>query len=249
MSTSQPPVERRSGLANVVDIIIAPNAAFDRIRQVPVWGWAFLVAALLGVAGTILVGPAVVHAMETSLPAQFAANDAIAKLPADQQQKQIAVMMGVSKLIAKFSWAFIPPGILLVGLIQALLMLIANAATRGDGTFKKFYALSITVSVVGTGLSSIVLGLIVMLRGTNSFETQSAVQSALPSLALLAPGAKGALVGFLGVLNVFALWSTALIALGMSRIGRIPGGAAWATAIIMLLLTACFAAYGAKTNG
>jgi hypothetical protein len=249
LSTSQPPVERRSGLANVVDIIIAPNAAFERIRQVPVWGWAFLVAALLGVAGSLLVGPAIVHAMETSLPAQLAANDAISKLPPDQQQKQIALMVGVSKGIARFSWAFIPPGLLLVGLIQALLMLIANAATRGDGTFKKFYALSITVSVVGSGLSSLVLGLIVMLRGASSFETTSAVAGALPSLALLAPGAKGALAGLLGAINVFALWSTALIALGMNRVGRIPGGAAWATAIIMLLLTACFAAYGAKTNG
>jgi len=242
-------VAPRSGLANVVDIVIAPNAAFDRIRQVPVWGWAFLVAALLGVAGTLMIGPAMQHAMETGLPAQLAANDAISKLPPDQQQKQIAVMVSVSKTIAKFAFLFIPPFILISGLIQAVIMLIANAATRGDGTFKKFYALSITVSVVGSGLGSLVLGLIVMLRGANSFETSSGVQSALPSLALLMPGAKGALAGFLGALNVFILWATALLALGMNRVGRIPGGVAWATAIIMLLLTACFAAYGAKTNG
>jgi hypothetical protein len=249
LSTSLPSAERRSGLANVVDIIIAPNAAFERLRQVPVWGWAYLVATLLGIAGTLLVAPAILHGMETSLPAQFAANDAIAKLPADQQQKQIAMMMSVSKGIAKFSWAFIPPALLLAGLIQALIMLIANAATRGDGTFKKFYALSITVSVVGTGIGSLVLGAIVALRGASSFDSPSAVQSALPSLALLVPGAKGALAGFLGALNVFVLWATALLALGMNRIGRIPRGVAWTTAIIMLLLTACFAAYGAKTNG
>jgi Yip1 domain len=248
LSTSAPPVERRSGLANVVDIIIAPNAAFERIRQVPVWGWAFLVAALLGIAGSLLAGPAIQHAMETSLPAQFAANEAIAKLPPDQQQKQIAVMMNASKIVAKLYWIFVPPGILLIGLIQSLIMLIVNAATRGDGTFKKFFALAVTVAVVGTGLGSIVLGVIVTLRGANSFETTTAVQAALPSLALLAPGAKGALAGFLGSLNVFYLWSTALLALGMARVGRIPRGAAWATAIVMLLLTACFAAYGARAN-
>jgi len=249
LSTSQLPVERRSGLANVVDIVIAPNAAFERIRQVPVWGWAFLIAALLGIIGTFLVGPAMQHAMEVSLPAKLAANDAIAKLPADQQQKQIALTMNISKTFAKFAFLFIPPLILLGGLIQALIMLIANAATRGDGTFKKFYALSITVAVVGSGLGSLVLGLIVLLRGSASFDVPSAVNAALPSLALLAPGAKGALAGFLGAMNVFVLWATALLALGMQRVGRIPGGAAWVTAIIMLLLTACLAAYGAKTNG
>ena len=248
MSTSQPAVGR-SGLANVVDIIIAPNAAFERLRQVPVWGWAFLVASLLGSAGTLLAIPAVEHAMATSMPAQLAASDAIAKLPPDQQQKQIATMMSVSTTIAKFYWVFIPPAILLAGLIQGLIMLIANAATRGDGSFKKFFALSVTVAVVGTGLGSIVVGAIVTLRGASSFETMSSVQSSLPSLALLAPGAKGALAGFLGSLNVFYLWATALLAMGMSRVGRIPRGPAWVTAVIMLLLTACFAAYGGKQNG
>jgi hypothetical protein len=244
-----PPVQPRSGLANVVDIVIAPNAAFERIRQVPVWGWAFLVATLLGIAGTLLAGPAVQHALETSMPATLAANDAIAKLPPDQQQKQIATIMSVSKAFARFSWVFVPIFILIGGLIQGLIMLIANAATRGDGTFKKFFALSVTVAVVGTGLGSLVLGVIVMIRGASSFETTTSVQSALPSLGLLAPGAKGALAGFLGALSVFTLWATALLAMGMSRVGRIPRGAAWATAIIMLLLTACFAAYGAKQNG
>jgi membrane protein, antimicrobial resistance system len=248
LSTSQPPAERRSGLANVVDIIIAPNAAFERIRQVPVWGWAFLVASLLGVAGSLLAGPAIVHAMEISLPAQLAASDAMSKLPPDQQQKQITTIMNVSKTFAKFYWIVIPFAILLIGLIQALIMLIANAATRGDGTFKKYYALSVTVAVVGTGLGSLVLGAITTLRGANSFETTASVNSALPSLAMLAPGVKGALGGFLGSLNVFYLWSTALLALGMSRVGRIPRGVAWATAIVMLLLTACFAAYGARSN-
>ena len=248
MSTSQPPAERRSGLANVVDIIIAPNAAFERIRQVPVWGWAFLVASLLGIAGSLLAGPAIVHAMEIGMPAQLAASDQISKLPPDQQQKQIAMIMNVAKTFAKFYWIVIPFAILLIGLIQALIMLIANAATRGDGTFKKYYALSVTVAVVGTGLGSLVLGAITTLRGASSFETTASVNSALPSLAMLAPGVKGALGGFLGSLNVFYLWSTALLALGMSRVGRIPRGVAWATAIVMLLLTACFAAYGARSN-
>jgi len=249
LSTSQPPVERRSGLANVVDIFIAPNAAFERIREVPVWGWAFLVAALLGIAGSFIVGPAVAHALETSMPAQLAASEQMSKLSPDQQQKQIAMIMSFAKTFAKFYWLVIPPALLLIGLVQAVIMLIANAATRGDGTFKKYFALSITVAVVGTGLNSLVLGAIVLVRGANSFETTASVNSALPSLALLAPGAKGALAGFLGSLNVFYIWATALLALGMSRVGRIPRGAAWATAIIMLLLTACFAAYGAKNNG
>ena len=123
------------------------------------------------------------------MPAQLAASDAIAKLPPDQQQKQIADDHGLLEDLREVLLALHPavdPA--RSASSKRVIMLIANAATRGDGTFKKFYALSITVAVVGTGLGSLVLGVIVLLRGANSFETTSAVQRALPSLALLAPG-------------------------------------------------------------
>ncbi len=249
MSTSAETAGGRSGLTNVIDIIVAPGSAFARLRQVPVWGWAFLVATLLAVAGTLVVGPAIAHAMDVTLPAQLAANPQIAKLPPDQQQSMIATQLKVAKTIAQFYWIFVPVGILLAGLVQALVMLVANAATHGDATFKKLFALSITVSVIGVGLSSVVLGIIVAVRGTNSFDSPTAVQGALPSLALLDPGARGALAGFLGAMNVFYLWATALLALGMTAVGRIPRAPAWATAIVMLVLTAAFAAYGASRNG
>jgi hypothetical protein len=248
MSTSEVTVDRRSGLANVVDIIIAPNAAFERLRIVPTWGWAFLVAALLGVAGTLMSAPATQHALQLSLPAQLAADPGIAKLPPDQQQQAIQRALSVTKVITQFSWLFIPVILLLIALIQALFMTVANAMGGGDGSFKKYYALSMTVAVVGTGIGSLALGIIVTLRGASSFETPAAVQAALPSLALLAPGLKGAWAGFLGALNIFYLWATALLALGMIRVGRVSPPVAWAVAVLLLLITACFAAYGAR-NG
>jgi hypothetical protein len=249
LSTSSDSVGARPGLSNIVDIIVSPTAAFERLRAVPTWGWAFLAATLLGIIGSLVVSPAIGHAMETSLPAQLAANPAIAKMPPDQQQSMIAMQLKVAKVIAQIYFIFVPIGILISGLVQGLVMLIANAATHGDGTFKKFFALSVTVSVVGVGLSSLVLGVIVAVRGASSFESTTAIASSLPSLALLAPGAHGALAGFLGAMNVFSLWATSLLAFGMTRVARIPNGAAWGAAIVMLLCTAAFAAYGAAQNG
>jgi hypothetical protein len=142
----------------------------------------------------------------------------------------------------------VPIGVLISGLVQALIMLIANAVGHGDGTFKKYYTLSVNVSVVGVGLSSLLIGVIVLVRGMNSFDSPTAIQGAVPSLALLAPGVRGALGGFLGSVNIAALWAIALLALGMNGVGRIPRVTAWVTAIVMLLLTACFAAWGAAQN-
>jgi hypothetical protein len=248
LSTSATPAAR-PGLSNVVDIVVSPGSAFARLREVPTWGWAFLAATVLGAIGTFVVGPAVAHAMDVSLPAQLAASPQIAKLPPDQQQKMIALQMKISHTIAQLYFLVIPIAILISGVVQAAIMMIANAAAKGDGSFKKFFALSVTVSVVGIGLSSIVLALIVGIRGAGSYESTTAVQSSLPSLALLAPGAHGAAAGFLGAMNIFYLWATALLALGMTRVARIPAVPAWATAIIMLVLTASFAAFGASRNG
>ena len=250
MSTSvTTPPAPRSSLSNVVDIVVAPSAAFDRLREVPAWGWAFLVAAVLGIIGAFLTSPATMHALQTTLPAQLAANDQIAKLPPEQQQKAIANALAVSKVIGQLSFLFVPIIVLIGGLIQGVVMMIANAISHGDGSFKKFFALSITVSVVGIGLSSLALGIIVLVRGADSFDSPTAVQSSLPSLALLAPGAKGALAGFLGGINVFYLWAAAMLALGMVRVGRIAPPVAWSTSIALLLLTAGLAAFGAARNG
>ena len=233
----------------MVDIVVAPNAAFSRLRQVPTWGWAFLIATVLGIVGALMIEPAMIHAMETSLPAKLAAMPQIAKLPADQQQSMIATQLKVSHVFLQLLPLFVPVTLLIAGVLQALVMTIANAVGRGDGSFMKYFALSITVSVVGYGLATLVLGPIVMLRGASSFEQQSAVMGAMPGLGLLAPGVKGFLGGFLGGITIFYLWATVLLALGMQRVGRIAPGVAWAAAIIMLLLTAAFAGWGAAFNG
>jgi Yip1 domain len=247
--TSETPIGPRPGLSNVTDIVVAPNAAFDRLRQIPTWGWAFLIGTVLGVIGSLLISPAIAHAIQTSMPAQLAADPGIAKLPPDQQQKTIAISLQFAKVFTQISFIFIPIGILLAGVIQAVVMLVANAAGRGDGTFSKYFALSVNVSVIGIGISYIVLGIIVLVRGPNAFETTTAVQASLPSLALLMPGARGGTAGFFGALNVFAIWATVLLALGMQRVGRVSPAVAWIAAIVMLLCTAGLAAFGGAKNG
>lgn len=249
MSTSEATVHRGNSLNNAIDIIVSPQSAFDRLRAVPGWGWALLIASVLGMIGVFVSGPATLHAIQTTMPAQLAANDQIAKLPADQQQKAIANAMAVTKVVAQLSFLFIPVILLIGALLQAVIMTIANAAAHGDGSFKKFFALSITVSVVGIGLSSLVTGIIVLVRGADSFETTGAVQTATPSLALIAPGVKGALLGFLAAMNVFYIWATVLLALGMTRVARIAPPIAWTASVAMLLLTACLAAWSTARNG
>jgi hypothetical protein len=230
----------------VVDIVIAPNQAFERLRIVPTWGWAFLGATVLGMIGLAMTTPAALHALSVSGPAMYAGNPQIAALPPAQQQTAVARALGVANVVTKLQFLFVPFIVLVACLITAVVMLIANAVAHGDGSFKKLWALAVNVTIVTVGIGLMLAGLICLVRGAASFDSVTDVQHALPSLALLVPGAGKQLVAFLATFNVVQLWGTALLALGMTVVARIPAVVAWTTALVLLFGSAALGAAFAR---
>jgi len=239
-------VPKRAGLLTAVDIVIAPEAAFARLRLVSTWGWAFLIAMVLGIIGAFLLSPAVTHAMTVSGPETLAKSPQIMNLPPERQQAAIEQGTAIQLIIAKFLWVGIPIILLLASLCQALIMLIANAIMRGQGSFGKFFALSMNVAVVGTGIAGLLAGIIATVRGAASFQDMTAISATLPSLALLAPGSHGFMHGFLATLNVGYIWATVLLALGMAAVARVSRAGAWTTAVLMLVLFALYSGFNAR---
>ncbi len=247
MNSESPATGRRSGLQTALDILIAPRDAFARLRETPTWGWAYLIAAALSVVATLAILPALRHAIETGLPAQLAAMPSIAKLPPDQQQKMIAQAVGMQSAFLNFSWLFPVLVLPIVAAIQSLVMFVATKAGKGDATYRQLWALAMNVQVAGA-VGGLLAAAIVMLRGPGAFDDPSSVQSALPSLALLVPGASHVLAAFLGAINVAAIWQAVLLGLGMIAAARVSKPAAWTAAAIMLLTLSVFAAWGAAQS-
>ena len=150
-------------------------------------------------------------------------------------------MIGFGSIFIRLQWIVVPIFLLIGALISTVVMLIANAISGGDGNFKRFYALAITTAVV-TCLGFLLNGVIAMVRGPSSYETMQSVQSGVPSLALLAPGAGAKLATFLGSLSLISIWATALTALGMIAVGRVKPAIAWVAAFLMLLIAAALPA-------
>jgi len=220
VNTSETTVEPRSGLLNVVDIVVAPQAAFARLRVVPTWGWAFLAASLLGIAGTLLAAPANLHAWEQYAPAIYA--QVFQNLDPAQRETAIQRAVQYGHVIQQLGWIAIPIVLLVATLIQALILLVANAIGRGDGTFARFYALVMTCAVVGSGVGLLLAGLIAVIRGPAAYDTPTAVQAAVPGLALLAPGAGPKLLANVSrvvawVTSAFILLATAAVVAASTR--------------------------------
>jgi hypothetical protein len=246
---SEVTVDRRGGLQNVVDIVIAPDAAFRRLREAPTWFWAFAVATVLGIVGSLLSIPALQHAVNTGMAAELASSPALAQLPPDRQAAMIHQQVAFMRVFVQLAWLITPVFVLLIGVIQAVVLLIGDKIAHGSGSFGRYFALGETVAVVGIGLSAVVVALIVFLRGADSFQDLRSVQGVMPSAALLVPGANAALRGFLTVLQPFNLWAAALLAFGMSAIGNVSRRAAWTTVIVMLLLNGLWTAFAAARQG
>ncbi|MDE2482670.1 MAG: YIP1 family protein [bacterium] len=238
---ADPEVSQANAVNTMVDTIIAPADAFGAIRAVPTWGLALVVAIVLSALGTYLSAPAMAHGFAGTFAHMAASDPKLAALDPDKLQSIIAMQ----QKFFSFGWIvtiFVVP---FFALISALVMLVFDKVGRGDGSFGKYWAAACNIAIV-SGIAAVILGIITMARGANSFPTMLAVQSSLPSAALLAPGAGIKLMTFLATITPFSLWSAALVALAVMRIGRARPFAAWVCGALMLIVPALLAAVNAK---
>ncbi|MBD5656058.1 MAG: hypothetical protein IAI50_12905 [Candidatus Eremiobacteraeota bacterium] len=220
---------RRGGLKIVWDVIVAPGEAFVALRERPQWGWAFLVVCVLGIAGALLQIPAGEHIIAATLMQNAAHDPNLAAMPPDQR----AHIVSQAQTVQRFSWVFLPAIAMFSILVAASIMLVGNAVARGSGRFVQFFSLAANVAVINFGIGSLLIGVLVALRGPDAFTTQRDIFTALPSLAWLAPGASPKLGTFLSTFNPFQIWSCVLIATALGSIANIGRVLAYIIAAIV----------------
>lgn len=227
MALETTPAPKANGLKTLLDTIVAPKEAFESIAAAPTWGWALAVSIILVVAANFLMGPAFAHGMTGDMAKQAATNPQLAQM-SDEQRAGFAKMM--TMVIPLFSIVMVP----IILLIQAVIFLIFNAIGRGQAGFGKLWATACNICII-FALSQIVAAIITIVRGPDSFPTSASIQQALPSLALLAPGAGPKLAAFLATINPFVIWSIVLDAVALTIVARLSKGVAWGAAIVSYL--------------
>jgi hypothetical protein len=233
-STATP---KANGLKTAIDIVIAPKEALEAIRVSPTWGWAYIISVVLAVAGFFIMLPAIQHGMTGDM----AANPQLAQLSPEKQAEYIKTFVGFSPLFSIIT----PIAIIFFALLEAVLMLVCNALGHGEGSFKKLWAASVNIGII-YGLGQIVAAIVVVIRGPASFATASEIQRAIPSLALIAPGAGVKLVTFLATINPFTIWSVALVIMTMTVVARVPKVWAWVAGFLCFALPSLVAVAFAK---
>lgn len=241
MGVSAPVAAKTSGLSTVIDTIASPSEAFERQRTMPTWGWALLAAVVLMLIGTYLQGPAMRHASVAQIQHMLANNPTLANVSDAKRQQMIANAGKPSP----WAYAGVVLSLFVAVFFNTLVMLIGNAAGRGDADFKRLWCGSMNMAVPTLGLGAIALGAITMVRGADSFPNAFAVAQSVPSLGMLAPGANIVMATFLSGFSIFMLWGFFLNATMLRITAKTSPAIAYTFAAIVIVLGAAVAAAGA----
>ncbi len=216
-----------SNLQTVVDVIIAPKAAFERLKIQPAWGWAFLITIALGAIGIYLETPASRHISVQMVQHLIATNPNVAGMSSAQKSRMLANAANPSPAAQAFSYfnSILLP--LIASLFNALILLLGSAVGRGKADFTRLWSGSMNIAVPTIGLAALVLGIVAMVRGPDSFNSFGDMFGAVPNLQYVVPGSRGFLGDFLQALNVFALWGFGLNVVMMRVLAGIRGAVAW----------------------
>jgi hypothetical protein len=233
-------VTTSSGLTTVIDTVAAPSDAFERIKIAPTWGWALVIALLLIVVGVYLQDPAARHVRVVTTQ-HFVSTSTFAANMSDAQKQQ-----AIARASKPSVFSYVGPivGLFVAVLLNAVILLIGNALGRGQGDFKRLWCGSMNIAVPTLGLGAVVLGLITMIRGADSFSSTLALAQAVPGLGMLAPHGSPALIAFFSAMSVFNIWGFFLNATMLRVTAKTSPAVAYAFAALVLLLGAFFAAGG-----
>lgn len=235
--SSLPTESKLNGLITYFSILFQPKTAFERLRAVPMWGWAAIAGIVLTMVTIWLSAPAQLHF------ASVMQQQRISQMPADQQAQAKAaiaqmgpvmkVFLAIGGLIGPwFGW-----------LVAAVVFLIAAALTGGEAKFRSAWVASVNSYVV-YGISGVVNSVILSMRDPSTVNSMADVVG-VPSLGLLVHN-NPKLYGFLAAYTVLNIWYYVVVVIALEQVLKIPRRSAIIATVLYSLVWALLAMSQAK---
>lgn len=186
-------------------VFTSPGELFDALARRPAWAGALVAVVAMAIVSVLL------------LPEEVLRTATERRSPPDASPEQIAGMVGTFRYVIAATVALTVP--IMAALTAGLLLLIYNFLLGGQATYQQLFSVTAHALLIW-GVGQLVgLGLV----------SAAGDPDATLSLHLLAPFAEpGAFLHrFLQSVEVFGLWTAAVLGIGVSRIypGRAPGAA------------------------
>lgn len=240
-STSPDTEPQRAALwEDFLDIFYAPSSVYERRRDRSGWLVLLIVTVVLAVlffAWQRSLGPVLDIEMDRSMA------DALAQNP-DLSAEQLEQMRSMGRTFGVVGFALVfPIGVVLTALVTWALARIFGAAAT-FGAMLMVVAYSQIVRILG-----FVLGILqATFFGTAGLDSVHDVGWSVARF-MDQPEASGMALGLASRVDLFTLWATALIAIGLQVVTGLSRTNAWAVAILIWLIAALPTMVGGVMGG
>jgi len=247
MSTTPAPAaaEPLSESARILNTFVAPSKTFTDLKRSASWWVPFVLITIVSYALIAVVAQKVGFEQVTRNAVRLTPRRAaqLEKLPPEQQQRQMALATSITKGI---SYA-IPVVTLLYFLVIAVALMASF--NFGAGAELKFgTSLAVVIYASLPGVLRGLLAIVSLIAGINpeSFNFQNPVATNLGFL--IDPTTSPALYTLGSSLDIFTLWTLALMALGFACVSKLKRGTTFAVVfgwwlLIVLIRTGWAAAF------
>jgi Yip1 domain len=211
--------------ARIIDTFIAPSKTFADLRRNASWWVPFLLMIVVSSAMVYTAGQKIGFRkiMENQMQAQPKTQDRLERLPANQREQQLEQGANVTKII---SYVF-PVITLVIWLIIAGVLFATFKFAAGAGVSFKVSLAIVVYSALPLMLKTL-LAMLSVVAGINpdSFSFQNPVASN-PGY-FMNPAGNVFLYSVASGLDIFAIWTLVLTAIGFTCVSKVKSGPAYA---------------------
>lgn len=206
----------------IVQVFTSPGKLFEALKERPVWLGVLVVLIVVGVVAGFLVPEEAWRSMIAD------------QMPPDADPEQIEGTVRFWSTVGPVLGVILTP--VSIAFVAGLLILAYNVVLGGEASFRQLFSATTHAYVILTVGGLVGLGL---LAATGEQQVMS------PALLLPEMG-EGYLARFLQRINIFALWTIAVLGIAVSRIypKRSAGGGIAYLLVLYLLLVALTAIPG-----
>ncbi len=242
MTATPSPVERPPSVwEDLLEIFYAPTAVFERRRETPAFGLALIVFVVL------LVGLSFAFRgmMEPVFDAEF--KRSMAQAMKQNPQLTPEMLERGKELAKKFMFVGVAVFALLAPIILGLILWVVGKLFESKAEVGQ--AIMVTTYAMFPRVLETILNAVQMLVLPDDAVTSRFSLTLGVGRFLDAEAAGPLVMAIVGRLDLFTLWVTVLIAIGLSVMGRIPKLSAAIAAAIMWIIGAMPALWGAIRAG
>lgn len=217
-----------SGFGRVIGVLISPVKTFRSIAEHPTWGAALVVLVL--VVATVGYIAADRTDFEDVVRGQIA--DSGREVPEEALEQQIALMEKSGGVLSLLSVLGVP----LMALLLAAIFLGAFRMVGSELDFSSSFSVVIH-SLMPMIVSSLLSLPVILSKQTFGYEDLKDGGYLISNLAFLAPDEAPAVVrSLLGSIDLFTLWTLALLVIGYRAVAKVSQKTATVAVIVLWLI-------------